>query len=154
MSEKTREEIKIIGPMTFNPFTESINLKTKGENKNTDKKILDEEAILNQEKYIIEIFDKKLKSIIDDGIKFGELEENVLRLTDPVKKILEAYKESCNAKTHAITTLLEEMLTILLVVPHRLKEFTGETETIFKNLLEKELRDKWSREQTEKGLGK
>lgn len=83
---------------------------------------------------IIDCFQKKIDCIADGGRQVGLSEQEIDSFIAPVNKLLEAYTASIDTKTHTITILIESVLTIILMTPERLQEFTNDVQESFRKI--------------------
>lgn len=121
-----KEDVRVIGPMVFSPF-ENINFTTKEKEQIKPEKKESEEIDLAYN-LIAECFTKKLEEIAEGGRRSGVAEEEINKMLAPIKKLIEAYIESVNTKAHIIAALTEAVLTVILVIPRRLSEFTEDVQ--------------------------
>ncbi len=115
-----KENVRVIGPMVFSP---ELNF-TVAEN-NNPKIDPAEDKILN---VIADCFQKKIDCIADGGRQVGLSEQEIDSVIAPVNKLLEAYIISVDTKANAVATLIESLLTIMLMAPKRLSEFTEDVQ--------------------------
>lgn len=135
-----KENVKVIGPMVFSPF-ENINFTTEEKEQIKPEKKEPEELDVAYS-LIAEFFTKKLEEIAEGGRRSGIAEEEVNKMLAPIKKLIEAYIESVNTKAHTIAALTEAVLTVILVIPRRLNEFTNIVQNSFHTIAAEEVMKK------------
>jgi len=88
------------------------------------------------------VLQKKLENIAEGGRQSGVAEDEVNKMLTPIKKLIEAYIASVDTKAHIIAAITEAVLTVILVIPRRLNEFTNIVQDSFHTIAAEEVMKK------------